>query len=45
MPLSSVVVDCMIIVFTPKIQAELGEGNAVSFFSVALGFFNLTYQA
>jgi len=45
MPLPSMVVDCMVIVLPPEIQAELGEGDTVSFFRVALGLFNLTNQA
>ena len=45
MPLPPIVVDCMIIVLPPEIQAELGKGHTVSFFSIALGFFNLTNQA
>jgi hypothetical protein len=45
MPLPSIVVDCMVIVLPPEIQAELGKGNTVSFFGIALGFFNLTNQA
>ena len=45
MPLPSIVVDRMVVVLTPETQAELGEANTVSFFSVALGLFNLANQA
>ena len=41
MPLPPIVVDRMVVVLTPEAQAELGEANTVSFFSVALGLLDL----